>query len=97
MNYYNSLNNISDPDFQLNLAFEVSSFLYATEDLEQSISFLENCCFKMIQETQSIEYILRSGALLEESKRTSEAEEFILKSIEYSGDNPSPIILNYLA
>ena len=97
MNYYNSLNNISDPDLQLNLAFEVSSFLYATEDLEQSISFLENCCFKMIHETQSIEYIFRYGALLEESKRTSEAEEFILKSIEYSGDNPSPIILNYLA
>ena len=97
INYYNSLNNILDPDLQLNLAFEVSSFLYASEGLEQSISFLENCCFKMIHETQSIEYIFRYGALLEESKRTSEAEEFILKSIEYSGDNPSPIILNYLA
>ena len=97
INYYYSLSNILDPDLQLNLAFEVSSFLYTAEGLEQSISFLENCCFKMIHETQSIEYIFRYGALLEESKRTPEAEEFILKSIEYSGENPSPIILNYLA
>ena len=97
INYYYSLNNILDPDLQLNLAFEVSSFLYTAEGLEQSISFLENCCFTMIHETQSIEYIFRYGALLEESKRTPEAEEFILRSIEYSGGNPSPIILNYLA
>ncbi len=97
INYFNLLNDNLDSDLKLNLAFDVSSFLYSNENLEQSTAFLEKCCFEMINKSQSVEFIFRYGALLEQSKRISEAEEFIAKSIEYSGDNPSPIILNYLA
>ncbi|MDA1284066.1 MAG: hypothetical protein O3C61_03990, partial [Proteobacteria bacterium] len=97
MDYFYSISNNFETDLKLNLAFEVSSFLYSKYNLTESLAFLEECCFESINNSQSVEYIFRYGALLEESKRIPEAEQFITKSIEYSGNNPSPIILNYLA
>ena len=97
MDYFYSVSNNFETDLKLNLAFEVSSFLYSQYSLNESMVFLEKCCFESINNSRSVEYIFRYGALLEESKRILEAEKFIAKSIEYSGDNPSPIILNYLA
>ena len=97
MDYFYSISDNFETDLKLNLAFEVSSFLYSEYNLTESLAFLEECCFESINNSQSVEYIFRYGALLEESKRIPEAEQFITKSIEYSGNNPSPIILNYLA
>ena len=97
MDYFYSISDNFETYLKLNLAFEVSSFLYSEYNLTESLAFLEECCFESINNSQSVEYIFRYGALLEESKRIPEAEQFITKSIEYSGNNPSPIILNYLA
>ena len=97
ISYFNSVKDDFENELKLTLAFEVSSFLYSNYSLSESLKFLENCCFELINSSKSVEHNFRYGALLEESERISQAEKFITKSIEYSGNNPSPIILNYLA
>ncbi len=95
--YFNEQYNKYSDEQTLSLAFEISAFIVSSYSIREAVDFLESCCLDMIKNSSSIEHLFRYGALLERINRIPEAEKFIQKSLEISGNLPNPIILNYLA
>jgi len=95
INYYLKIN--SQNEWQsLELATIIAMELYSHNKNTEALNFIDNCCFKILENSIDPFHLFKYGILLERNNKIKKSEKIIQKSIDISDGN-YPYILNYLA